>query len=304
MSKTITARPKSIILFILIFCFIISLGLIILLYTKNEIVVFLRLFIAFVVFSMFYTFKQLTYLSVHTNYIKTGFFTKYKYQDIASITLYDHTKYRFLFFPMVEACLTITLNNGKKIVVQDNYCANLWKLRWFLENRFIKNNTAFNFNFKPNFDCNTNLNTTSPITLVTKALPFILVLALVTLISSSLAAYCNIDHAEWFIITSALCVFILLIIAARSNYIESCDKALYIKNLVFKKQKTPLALDQINHIELKLISHGKGSTTQLIIHMVYHKVYRFSVDDLKQERLQNMISQLNKLNIRFQDLRG
>ncbi|QXP58691.1 hypothetical protein [Olleya sp. HaHaR_3_96] len=304
MSKTITARPKSIIVFVLIFCLIVCFGLIILLYTKNEIVIFLRLFIAFVVFAMYYTLKQLTYLSVHKDYIKTGFFTKYNYQDIASITLYDYTTYKFLFLPMVESCVTIILKNGKQIVVQDNYCANLWKLRWFLENRFINNNTTFDFNFKTNFDCNTNGNTTSPIPLLTKALPFILLLALVTLVSSSIAAYFNIEHSQWLIISSALCVFILLIIATRSNYIESCDKGLYIKNLVFLKQKTPLALAQINHIELKQIRHGKGSSTQLVIHMVYHKVYRFSVDALKQERLQNMISQLNKLNIRFQDLRG
>ncbi len=95
----------------------------------------------------------------------------------------------------------------------------------------------------------------------------------------------------------------LVIFHRQSYYIESCDKGIYIKNLVFKHLITKISLNQIESLKLKTIVVGRNKTTFLIIHMNYHRDYKFSIEFINYDRIENIINQIKKLNIDFYDLR-
>ena len=132
MNEKITAKPKGIILFLLVFFLILIFGLSIGFYAKPDIRLFLMLFILFILYGIYHHVKTFTYLKLGRNFIRHGFNSKYTYDEIKKVKLYDYKEYRFLFFPMKDECLTIIFNDGKKVMLQDNYYKNLIVQRYLL----------------------------------------------------------------------------------------------------------------------------------------------------------------------------
>ena len=102
---------------------------------------------------------------------------------------------------------------------------------------------------------------------------------------------------------SILGLITLIIFYSKSYYMESCNKGIYIKNLVFKNIVTKISINQIENISLKTSGGGRNKTTFLVIHMNYHRDYKFPIDFINYDRTENIINQIKKLNINFYDLR-
>ena len=303
MNKKIIAKPRGIIIFILFFCLIVLFGLNILFFIKPDIRLFLLLFISFILYGVYYILKTFTYLKVGADFIKYGVSSKYNYNQVKKVELYDIKDYRFLFFPMREECLTIIFVDGKKVMLENNYYKNLWKIRWILDNKIIKKNTSFNFNFNTDFDCNKITNKTTPISTFVKLLPYLFYCFLISFITNIILIYFNIYINELLLALSFLGLIGLIIFHGKSYYIESCDKGIYIKNLIFKSINIKISRDQIKNIKLKTIAGGRSKSTSLIIHMNYHKEYQYTIDFINFNRTENIINQIKKLNIDFYDLR-
>ncbi|MEN7547262.1 hypothetical protein AAG747_05045 [Rapidithrix thailandica] len=303
MNQKVIAKPKGAILFTLFFCLIVIFGLSILFYTKSDTRVFVLLFISFILYGIYDLVKRFTYLKVEKDYIKYGLNARYSYSQIRSVKLYDLKDYRFLFFPMREECLTVVFEDGKKIKLEDNYYKNLWKIRWVLENKIIKNNNSFNFHFNTDFDCDQITNKTTKISTFVKLTPYLLYFFLLSLITNIPLIYYDIYTNGPFVVVSVLGLMALLLFSGKSYYMESCDNGIFIKNLVFKHVKVKIPLNQIEYIRLKKVGGGRNKAIFLVIHMNYHKDYQFAIDFINFDRTENIMNQVKKLNINFHDLR-
>lgn len=303
MDKRIIAKPKGIILLGLFFGLIIVFGLSIGFYAKPDIRLFLFLFISFTLYSIYFLVKSFIFLKFEKDFISHGLKSKYKYSQIKKVELYDFKSYWFLFFPMKEECLTIIFEDEKKIMLEDYYYKNLWEIRWVLENKFLKNNTKFNFNFDIDFQCDEITNKTIKIPFFVKLTPYLLFFLLVLLITNLILLYFNVYSNGWLLGLNILGLLILTIFRGKSFYMESCDKGIVIKNLFSKHVNIKISLNQIENIKLEKIIGGRTTTIVLVIHMKYHKDYKFPIDFIKYDRVENIINQVKKLNIDFYDLR-
>lgn len=303
MNIKIIAKPKGIIVFVLFFCLISIFGLSIAFYAKPDLRLFLLVFISFIIYSIYYIIKAFTHLKIEKDFIKCGLNSKYNYNEVKKVELYDIKDYRFLFFPMKKECLTIIFEDGKKIMLEDNYYKNLWKIRWILENKVIKRNHLFDFNFNIDFYCNEITNKTTIISPFVRLTPYLFYFSLISFITNIILIYFDMYTNGFLLVISFLGLMALVIFHRKSYYMESCDKGIYIKNLVFKHLNMKISLNQIENIKLKTIGGGRNKTTFLIIHMNYHKDYQFVIDHINYDRTENIIHQIKKLNIDFYDLR-
>lgn len=303
MNKKIIAKPREGILFLIFFLLAVLLGLSILFYSKPDIRIPLSLFIIFTLYSIHYFIKNFTYLKVGKDFIKYGLSSKLNYDQVEKVELYDTKNYRFLFLPMKEKCLTILFRNGKKIMLEDNYYNNLWKIRWVLENKIIKNDNPFNFNFNIDFEYDRITNKTTPIPILVKLTPYLFYLSLISFITHIILIYNEVHINGALILINILGLMSLFIFQGRSYYMESCNKGIIIKNLVFKHINKTISIDQIESIKFKTTGGAKNKTTFLVIHMNYHRDYDFPISLINYERAQNIIQQIKKLNINFHDLR-
>ncbi|WP_435262631.1 hypothetical protein [Tenacibaculum sp. nBUS_03] len=303
MNKKVIARPRGIIIFILFFCLVLILGLSIVFYTKPDSRLFLLLFISFIMYGVYHIAKTFTYLKIERDFITCGLNSKYNYNEIKKVTLYDIKDYKFLFFPMREECLTIIFEDGKEVILEDNFYKNLWKIRWSIENKVIKNDHSFNFDFNLDFDCGIITNKTSPISFFIKLTPFLFFFFLISFITNIILTFLDIYSNGLLIIISFLGLMNLIIFHGKSYYMESCDKGIYIKNLIFKHVNIKISLNKIESIRLETTGGGRNKTTFLVIHMKYHRDYKFVIDYINHNRTKNIINQVKKLDIDFYDLR-
>lgn len=298
--KRVMTKPKGITLIILVLCISVTIGLSILTFYEEEIIIFLRLFILFCVYGTYHFISSITILRLYKKYFKVGFRKKYKYKEIESVKLYDNVHYKFFFIPMSDECLTITLKNGESIYLRDNYLMNLWKVRWFLENRIIKKNKSFNYNFDSNFSSKKIVNRTSFISTRTKLLPYIFYVVLIVFVLTILLFFASITIVSWWVfLIISLALFLLLFEAFNSHYIESNDEGIIVKNLIFTNKKTKIPLRLIEKIQIKTIHTGKNNNTVLVIHMIYHKDYKFGITSINKERTENIRKQIKKLGVTF-----
>lgn len=303
MDKSIIIKPRGIILFTLFFCLLILFGLSIVFYTKPEVRLFILLFIFFILYGVYYTVRSFTYLKAGIDFITLGFNTKYNYREISKFELYDYKDYRFLFFPIKQECLTIIFEDGKEVKLEDNYYTNLWKLRWILENKLIRNNHSFDFDFNLDFDCQRVINKTVPISSFVKLTSYLLYFWLLLFsINIILILFDNYSYIILLLI-SLFVIMALVYFCRNSYYLESCDIGIYVKNLVFRNVKIKINLNQIESISIKTMGGGRSKRTFLIIHMVYHRNYKFSVDLINKGRIENIIHQVRNLNVSFYDHR-
>ncbi len=297
--KRVITKPKGIILFILVLCVCVTIGLSIATFFEEEIIIFLRLFILFCVYAIYHFISSITIIRLYKKYFKVGFLKKYRYSEIESVALYDTVDYTFFFIPMSEKCLTITLENGESIHLRDNYLTNLWKVRWFLENRIIKKK-SFNYNFDMHFSSEKIVNKTSPISTRTKLLPYGFYTILIVFILTIVLFFVGISTVSWWVfLIISLALFLLLFEAFNSNYIESNDEGVIVKNLIFTNKKTKIPLRLIEYVQIKTIHTEKNNNTVLIIHMIYHKEYKFGITSINEERTENIRKQIKKLGVSF-----
>lgn len=300
--KPIFAKPKGIIVFLIFFCFSIIFGLSITFIYEKEIRIFLFFFILFIVGSIYFLIKRLSFFKIEKEYFKNGFI-KYNYNEIKNITLYDYKTSKFLFLPVSEKGLSITLKNDNKVFLLDDYLNNLWEIRWFLENKIIKKNKLFLLDFNLNFFGNEMTNKTTPISNLTKSIPYIFYSLLVILLISIVALFIDIDLYPEILVFSSLGTLFMVVMFMNSCYIESCDQGLIVKNLIFKHLNKRINLKLIESIRLRSVI-SKRKSTFLIIKMIYHKEFKFGIDAINYERTENIIAQIHKLNIPFYDSRN
>lgn len=299
--KTIIAKPKGIIVFIIIFCFLVVGGLTITFFQEEEIRVFIFFFILFVLYSMYMLITKLRVFKLTNDYFISGF-TKYNYNAIDAINLYDTRITKFLFIPFPEKCVTLTLKNGKKINLLDDYVGNLWQIRYFIEKRVIDNDRNFDFYFNLNFYDQTISNKTTPISTFTKFLPYIFISLGIVFFTSIIPLFFNIYEYSKVTIISFLVLLFMVVMFSNTCYIESCNKGIIIRNLLYKHVNKKISLKLIKEINLETIV-GKKHTTLLVIKMIYHKQFKFGIDGINQERTENIIKQIHLLNIPFSDNR-
>jgi len=238
------------------------------------------------------------------DYLKIGLRTKVSYDQIQNIKLYDVIESRFLFIPMYDQGLSITFKDGKKTTLKDNYCKNLWQIRWFLEKRFIENKTSFTFDYSMDFTCTGAMNITTPKSLFTKSIPSLLNSLLISFITTLILSLYGLEISPWYPIISFLGLMILVIFSAKAFYIESCDNGLFIKNLGFSRFNKKISLDLIKNIKIKQQGGGRNRSTVLIIHTIFHRDYKHPIDSINYDRAKNIIQQIKKLNINFEDHTG
>lgn len=137
-NTTVTSRFNLLYVFLLFFLVAVLFFLYILLVTKEEIILFLIAFMAFVLYGFYIIAKSLVFFRANSKNIRVGPFKTYNYNDVLSIDLYSSVPSKFMFFTIYEKGLTIHLKNNKKTHLKETYYSNFWKIRLFLDNKLGK----------------------------------------------------------------------------------------------------------------------------------------------------------------------
>lgn len=299
---SVTSKFKPIMLFLVVFMVIVLFFLFIVLQTEPEIFIFSLLFIMFVLYGLIKIVSNLIPFKIDTQKIRYGWFKTYPLSDINEMTLYDYATTKMFFIPFPEQAVTLVFDDGQKVSFKDNYYTNLWKLRFFLERKIIEKESIPTFNYKTKFNDVVIENKTSSIPIYIKVLPYVALLSLISFITLISYAIIKGDFKTDYIMLNFAFLFLYLIMFGMGTYyIESSKSYIVVKSLGFLFYKKAIPINQITHIEKRIVGGGRSSRTILSIHTVYHKVFRFSIDFISMKREDNMINQFKKLGIKYYD---
>lgn len=298
-NATITSRFNFLYIFLLFFFITILVFLYVLLITKEEIILFLIAFMAFVTYGIYYALKSLIFYRANAKNIKIGIFKTYTYNEVKSIELHSSVPSKFMFFTIYEKGLTIHLKNNKKIYLKEAYYTNFWKLRLHLDNTFGNKQIKISKPVTNSTIAITNKTTTIPfyITLVKVIILIALTSSIILLLDLFITNYLD---PGYFIFSTGTFLFLLLF-TTQMGYIESSKNYIIIKNLINPFIKKIIPTNVITHTTKETVGGGRNKRTFIIIHTVYHKKYKVTIDFISFKREKNIIKQINKLEIPYSD---
>ncbi|WP_158976215.1 hypothetical protein [Cellulophaga sp. L1A9] len=85
------------------------------------------------------------------------------------------------------------------------------------------------------------------------------------------------------------------------DYIESSSDYIIAKNLVIPFKKKIIPIELIKTITRKEIGSGRSHRTLLIIQIVDHKDYKINIGLIGKKRTKNILKQIRKSKISFND---
>lgn len=298
-NTTVTSRFNLLYVFLLFFLVAVLFFLYILLVTKEEIILFLIAFMAFVLYGFYIIAKNLVFFRANSKNIKVGPFKTYNYNDVLSIDLYSSVPSKFMFFTIYEKGLTIHLKNNKKIHLKETYYSNFWKIRLFLDNKLGKKQVQES---KPIENSRINItNKTTPIPFYIFGIRILMATAVITTLIL-LIDLCTTNYLDpGYFLFSIGTFFFTLLFTFNMGYIESSKDYIVIKKLINPFIKTVIPIEDITYASKEIIRGGRSRTTLIIIHTIYHKDFKIPIDFISLKREKNIIKQLKKLDIPYND---
>ncbi|EWH15208.1 hypothetical protein KLA_01575 [Cellulophaga geojensis KL-A] len=298
-NTTITSRFNFLYLFLLFFFIVILFFLYVLIISKEEIILFLIAFMAFVLYGIYMIVKSLIFYRVDSKNIKIGIFKTYTYNEVKSIELHSSVPSKFMFFTIYEKGLTIHLKNNKKIYLKEAYYTNFWKLRLHLDNTFGNKQIKISKPVTNSTIAITNKTTSIPfyITLVKIIILIALTSSIILLLDLFITNYLD---PGYFIFSTGTFLFLLLF-TTQMGYIESSKNYIIIKNLINPFVKKIIPTNDITHTTKETVGGGRNKRTFITIHTVYHKKFKVTIDFISQKREKNIVKQFKKLAIPYKD---
>ena len=298
-NTTVTSRFNLLYVFLLFFLVAVLFFLYILLVTKEEIILFLIAFMAFVLYGFYIIAKSLVFFRANSKNIRVGLFKTYNYNDVLSIDLYSSVPSKFMFFTIYEKGLTIHLKNNKKIHLKETYYSNFWKIRLFLDNKLGKKQVQES---KPIENSRINItNKTTPIPFYIFGFRILMATAVITTLIL-LIDLCTTNYLDpGYFLFSRGTFFFTLLFTFNMGYIESSKDYIVIKKLINPFIKTVIPIEDITYASKEIIRGGRSRTTLIIIHTIYHKDFKIPIDFISLKREKNIIKQLKKLDIPYND---
>ncbi|PKB42059.1 hypothetical protein AX016_0218 [Cellulophaga sp. RHA19] len=253
----------------------------------------------FVLYGFYIIAKSLVFFRANSKNMRVGLFKTYSYNDILSVELYSSIPSKFMFFIFYEKGLTIHLKNNKKIHLKETYYSNFWKIRLYLDNKFNKKQLQESKPVDKSRINITNKTIATPFYIFgNRILMSIAVIAtFILLIDLCTTSYLN---PGYFIFSMGTFLFLLLF-TTQMDYIESSKNYIVIKNLINPFVKKIIPTKDIAHTSKETVGGGKNKKTFIILHTIYHKKFKVSIDFISLKREGNIIEQIKKLDIPYRD---
>lgn len=292
--NSIKSTIKPFLIFLILFMLSVLAFLSINLFRHEEIAIFLRGFMVFVIYGIYKFISSSSFFEVNEKGIKKGRLF-YTYDEILRVDLYALVKGRFFLLSMPEEGIIIYLKNGKTISFKESYNTNFWKIRWFLDQKFHQGKDVSDFSLQTDYQHIEATHKSLPIPISAKIIRVLLIISITVFVVSLIdLAFFGFLKVPEFILLSLLSSFLLLITSSNSAYFERTDKHLIIKS-VYLPFKKVIPVNHINSITKK----KENKTIIYEIHTIYHKKIKVSMMNSKMKREEDSINKIKELDITF-----